>query len=308
MKKKPSLAVIIVASILSSPLWAGERTIPVDFFLMIDKSLSMAEPGKFQNLQEWVQEDLLGQKLIDGDWITIYDFYGKTDHLLTLTVASAEDRRKITRAIAGITPDGKYTDIGLALDTMKDALAKRDPNDRLKIMLLLTDLKQEAPWSSRYAGTADKFDSPYLAEARQIKHGEWYEITLDMDIQDAVVATTKSLFGTIAEQEAAGTPKILPEEGLTADGTGSGIAGDGKGDNGSGDATGDRSVGTKVASGGKAAPGDSQNGARFGLGTLPLIPSLVVGSVVFLGGCALLVRGAINNRRRKEENRTKETV
>lgn len=295
MNKIRLFAVVFAACILTSPILAGERTIPVDIFLMIDKSLSMAEPGKFQNLQEWVQDDLLGQKLIDGDWISIYDFYGTTDHLLSLTVSSAEDRQKITRTIADIKPDGQYTDIGLALDTMKAALGKREMNDRIKVMLLLTDLKQEAPWSSRYAGTKDGFESPYLAEARQIKHDQWYEITLDMDIQDAVVATTKSLFDSITEQKEAGTPRILPENGeLAMDGA----AGD--------DSAGDGSPDASLASG--DATGHAGARTNAGSGALPSIPILVIGSIGILGGCALLVRGAINNRRRKEQEQTNKTA
>jgi hypothetical protein len=300
MKKIRFYTILFTALFIVFPLQAGERTIPVDFFVMIDKSLSMAEPGKFQNLQEWVQDQLLGQMLIDGDWITIYDFYGKADHLLTLTVSSAEDRQKITRTIADINPDGQYTDIGLALDTIKTALEKHEKNDRLKIMLLLTDLKQEAPWSSRYAGTADTFESPYLAEARQVKHDQWYEITLDMDIQDTVVATTKALYTSIVEQEAAGTPRILPKN-LEIDGD---IVHTENLTDTTGETTG-KTTGKTGTSGEKSNSRMKSNGSS---GALPSIPLLVVGSIVILGGCALLVRGAINNRRRKDQERTKESV
>ena len=55
-------------------LVAGERTIPVDIFLMIDKSLSMDEPGKFDSLQKWVLDELIEQMIIPGDWVTIYQF------------------------------------------------------------------------------------------------------------------------------------------------------------------------------------------------------------------------------------------
>jgi hypothetical protein len=62
--------------------------------------------------------------------------------------------------------------------------------------------------------------------------------------------------------------------------------------------------------------GDDDSSALFGLPRkirvgaleLPSLPLLVVGSVVVLGGCALLVRGAVNNRRRKDQERTDETA
>ena len=71
--------------------------------------------------------------------------------------------------------------------------------------MLVTDLEQDAPWTSKYRGKQESFKSPYLAEARIIKHDNWYEITLDMDIQDKVVKTTKELYTNIIGNE--GTPR-----------------------------------------------------------------------------------------------------
>ena len=224
MKKNKRFLVIMLVSFMILPLQAGERTIPVDMIVMVDKSLSMAESGKFESLHAWVRDQLIGQILIDGDWLSVYQFYGEADALLTMTVSGEADRAKIIRTIDGITPDGKYTDIGLALDTIKRALDDRGTNGRHKIMLLLTDLKQEAPWTSRYAGTTDSFESPYLAEARVIQHDSWYEITLDMDIQDEVVKTSRELYSSIQENSA--SARNLPAEGeslaILPDGTVSG--------------------------------------------------------------------------------------
>jgi hypothetical protein len=286
--KKFNLFVLVFALCFSSfSLHAGERTIPVDIFLMIDKSLSMAEPGKFDSLRKWVQDQLIDQVLIDGDWITIYQFYGKSSNLLTMDVNSTADRKKIIRTIAGIKPNGQYTDIGLALDTIKDALKERGPNGRHKILLLLTDLKQEAPWSSRYAGKQDSYQSPYLAEARQIKHDNWYEITLDMDIQDSVVKTSHELFTSIQDQLSAGTPRELPA------GNGEKLAGDGS-DNGSAGAMG---------AGGTGTAGNPKNGITIpGIGTLPLLPILVLLSFILVV-CLILVPVIIVRRRNREKEK-----
>lgn len=210
MTKRPvHPLILLLILLLSGPLYAGERTIPVDIFLMIDKSLSMSELGRFESMNRWVSDQFLDQILIEGDWVSIYQFYGNCEHVLTREVSSENDRQKILEAVKSIKPNGKYTDIGLALDTLKEALARRGDNGRYKIMLMLTDLKQEAPWSSRYAGTMDRFNSPYLAEARVIEHDHWYEITLDMDIQDRVVKTSRELFSVIEDNR--GMPVIPPE-------------------------------------------------------------------------------------------------
>jgi von Willebrand factor type A domain. len=217
--KKSGIFLCILVFFTFPPLLAGERTVPVDIFLMIDKSLSMAESGKYDSLHRWVQTQLIDQILIDGDWITIYQFYGKTDRLLTMTVSTPADRSRITGTIGKIQPDGQYTDIGLALDTMNDALARRGTNGRHKILLLLTDLKQEAPWTSRYAGSPDSFESPYLAEARILEHDRWYEITLDMDIQDAVVKTSRELYSAMQEPRPEAGEAGSADRAVSLDGT-----------------------------------------------------------------------------------------
>ena len=180
---------------------AGERTIPVDIFLMIDKSKSMNEPGKFDSLHKWVRDTLVTEMLIPEDWITVWEFYEKPHEVQTLTIKNDADRTALIRTIDAIVPDGAFTDIGSALDAIQDSLNKRGRNNRYKILLLATDLEQDAPWTSKYRGKQESFQSPYLAEARIIKHDNWYEITLDMDIQDTVVTTTRALYSDIVENK-----------------------------------------------------------------------------------------------------------
>ena len=191
-------------------LVAGERTIPVDIFLMIDKSLSMDEPGKFDSLQKWVLDELIEQMIIPGDWVTIYQFYEKPEHILTTTVEDAASLRKIYNTVKAIKADGHYTDIGAALDTVQAALDARGSNGRFKVLLLLSDLVQDAPWTSKYRGKQASFKSPFLVEARTVQHDNWYEITLDMDIQDAVVQRTQSLYSDVVANE--GLPRTESDQ------------------------------------------------------------------------------------------------
>jgi len=197
MLKAKSILCIFVICLISFAAFAGERTIPVDVFLMIDKSQSMNEPGKFDSLHKWVRDTLVTEMLIPEDWITVWEFYEKPHELQTLIIKNEIDRNKLIKTIDNISPDGAFTDIGTALDAIQDSLNKRGKNNRYKILLLVTDLEQDAPWTSKYRGKQESFKSPYLAEARIIKHDNWYEITLDMDIQDKVVKTTKELYADI---------------------------------------------------------------------------------------------------------------
>lgn len=282
MTKTNHAVLIFLAVFLIFPLQAGERTIPVDIILMIDKSQSMAENGKFDSLHEWVRNHLIEQVLIDGDWITLYQFYGKAANLATLTVTGAADRQKIVAAIDSIKPDGQYTDIGLALDTIKEALVKRGTNGRHKIMLLLTDMKQEAPWTSPYAGSPKTFESPYLVEARILQHDEWYEITLDMDIQDLVIKTSKELFSSI--NQTAGTPA---EEGIQ--------------DTSNTDEV--QNIAIDVTGTVTAEPSSKDSGKKAGINgkELPLTGILVVVSII-ISGCAVFFLFIFIKRKKERED------
>ena len=205
MQKWRKALFLIFFCILSFTVFAGERTIPVDIFLMIDKSQSMSEPGKFESLHKWVRNTRITEMLIPEDWITVWEFYEEPQEVQTLTIKNETDRKQLIRIIDSIIPDGRYTDIGRALDSIQISLNNRGRNNRYKILLLVTDLEQDAPWTSKYRGKQESFKSPYLAEARIIKHDNWYEITLDMDIQDKVVKTTKELYTDIVENN--GNPR-----------------------------------------------------------------------------------------------------
>ena len=75
MKFKKLIFIFLLLAVVLFNLNAGERTMPVDMIIMIDKSLSMQDPGRFDSLQQWVLDELIGEIIINGDWISIYQFY-----------------------------------------------------------------------------------------------------------------------------------------------------------------------------------------------------------------------------------------
>jgi len=287
MKKNLLPCIAFFSLFLSLSSFAGERTVPVDMIIMIDKSLSMEEAGKYESLHSWVRDQLVSQMVIDGDWVSLYQFYGRADNVLTMDVQDDADRQKIISTIDGIKPDGQYTDIGLALDTIRGAMTKRGDNGRHKVLLLLTDLKQEAPWTSRYAGVSDTYDSPYLAEARIIQHDNWYEITLDMDIQNKVVQTTKELYSSINSGESG-----KDRDRIISEIEDSGLAMDA----GNAEAAGAEENGANTVS--DASGVNANKGA--GKGGLPL-PAIIVISCVLVGAGIATAAVAVSNRRKKEE-------
>lgn len=201
MKFKKLIFIFLLSAGVVFNLNAGERTMPVDMIIMIDKSLSMQDPGRFDSLQQWVLDELIGEIIINGDWISIYQFYESPEHLISIEVKGKEDTAKIIKTIREIQPNGRFTDVGKALDKIQEAVNERGENGRYKVLFMLTDLEQDAPITSKYSGKQKKFSSPYLVESRIIKHDNWYEITVDMGLQDKVVKNSKALFSDLLKNE-----------------------------------------------------------------------------------------------------------
>ena len=201
MKFKKLIFIFLLSAGVLFNLNAGERTMPVDMIIMIDKSLSMQDPGRFDSLQQWVLDELIGEIIINGDWISIYQFYESPEHLISIEVKGKEDTAKIIKTIREIQPNGRFTDVGKALDKIQEAVNERGENGRHKVLFMLTDLEQDAPMTSKYSGKQKKFSSPYLVESRIIKHDNWYEITVDMGLQDKVVKNSKALFSDLLKNE-----------------------------------------------------------------------------------------------------------
>ena len=197
MKFKKLIFIFLLSAGVLFNLNAGERTMPVDMIIMIDKSLSMQDPGRFDSLQQWVLDELIGEIIINGDWISIYQFYESPEHLISIEVKGKDDTAKIIKTIREIQPNGRFTDVGKALDKIQEAVNERGENGRYKVLFMLTDLEQDAPMTSKYSGKQKKFSSPYLVESRIIKHDNWYEITVDMGLDERVVKTSKALFSDI---------------------------------------------------------------------------------------------------------------
>lgn len=177
--------------------FAGIRKNPVDIFLMVDKSLSMAMQGKFDSICKWIKDEFVNDSVIYLDNIIIYSFYENVEKLLTITINNDNDKQKVIDVITSIKPDGKYTDIGKMLDIIREETEKRKHDNRYKVLILMTDLVQDAPWTSRYAGKQELFKSPYLQYARIIKHDLWYEIIFDIDSTDRVEKRTQELYRDI---------------------------------------------------------------------------------------------------------------
>ena len=181
--RRSLLAALVFFLILASPLLADTRTQNIDIMVALDKSLSME--NKIGAVKSWVNSYLIDQIVIPGDFIDIVAFYGKAEVIVSQTIKTDADKAAVKKIISGIRGNGRFTDIGNALDVLKAQIATKENDGRDKYVLLLTDGIQEAPPTSKYYSPDGKFNHEFLANTKTIQQKGWKVMILGIGTETA---------------------------------------------------------------------------------------------------------------------------
>ena len=149
----------------------GERKENIDFFLVVDKSLSMIE--ELDAVKSYINNSIIEKELIPGDTLTVIAFYGSADKVISFEKFELNKKSELENKINNLYPNEKWTDIGNALDTLSSILENNEDSTRRKYMLLITDGKQEAPPTSKYFSPNGKFNHKFLEKAKTIQMEGW---------------------------------------------------------------------------------------------------------------------------------------
>ena len=185
-------------------LLADVRTQNIDIMIALDKSLSME--NKIGAVKEWVSSYLIDQVVIPGDYLDIVAFYGKADVIVSQTIRNDADKAAVKRILTDIRGNGRFTDIGNALDVLKREIDKKEGDGREKYVLLLTDGIQEAPPTSKYYSPDGKFNHEFLANTKTIQQKGWKVMILGIGAETAA----KDLASAVSGQYTEVTGKVTP--------------------------------------------------------------------------------------------------
>jgi len=202
---KRVLAALAFALVLVSPILADTRKDNIDVIIALDRSLSME--NKVGAVKSWVNSFIIDQLLVPGDFLTVVAFYGKADIIFSQVVKDDADRKSAKAVISQIRGNGRFTDIGNALDVVKTQLAEKEKDGREKYVLLLTDGIQEAPPTSKYWSKNGVFNHEFLANTKTIQQKGWKVMILGIGIDTAAKDLAKELQGSYSEI----TNKLTPE-------------------------------------------------------------------------------------------------
>lgn len=195
--KKLIVLVIFTCLSLTVLAQADEREEPIDIIITLDKSLSMVE--EIEAVKEYLNSYIIDQLLIPGDFFLVVAFYGETEIPVSLTIEGEEDKRQARDLISDLLADGRFTDIGNALDRLGKEVDRLSDPERKKYLLLITDGIQEAPPESKYYSSDGSFNHEFLNNTKIIQKKGWKIHVLGIGTYQAAQELAQELSGKYTE-------------------------------------------------------------------------------------------------------------
>jgi hypothetical protein len=196
-----------------------ERIGSLDVILLLDKSLSMAP--YFSEAKEYAAGQVIGSILVPGDRLIVEAVYGKVDRLVKMDITSEADKAKAIREIRAVKANGRFTDLGNALDAAKKDLDELGKPERPKYVLMISDERQEAPAGSPYQAKDYKLNHPSLEYVKKIDLGKFRAIIVGLQVKDKVAQATPEVMKLLLEPPVRDASSAA---GTSASGTASGAA------------------------------------------------------------------------------------
>jgi Mg-chelatase subunit ChlD len=201
--RKPAVVILSLLLAVAGLAPADKRTENIDMFVVLDRSLSMDRSvggvKKIDAVKAYTTSELIDGQLILGDFLEVIAFYGKTEVVVSQLIATEADRAAVKRVVGGLVANGRFTDIGNALDTLRTEVAKRESNGRLKHVLLITDGIQEAPPTSKYWSKDGSFNHEFLENTKTIQKKGWKIQLLGLGAGTAVLDLARELEAVFGE-------------------------------------------------------------------------------------------------------------
>jgi Mg-chelatase subunit ChlD len=208
--KRLYIALILLPIAVFSPLFGDERTGPIDVIIALDKSLSMVE--EIDAVKEYVNTYVIDDLLIPGDFFLVVAFYGQTIVPVSMTIGGQADKERAKGVIGGLLADGRFTDIGNALDVLGEQVERHSRPDREKYLLLITDGIQEAPPQSKYYSPDGSFNHAFLENTKTIQKKGWKVVILGVGTHEQAQELAQDLAADYAQLSDEPTAEELIEK------------------------------------------------------------------------------------------------
>ena len=207
MVKRTAICAIFFGLLVAATSYADDREENFDVFVVLDKSASMVE--EIDSVRQYVERSIVDNLLITGDQLILITFYGEAETAFMGTIDS--EKNFLRDVVQQIEADGRFTDIGNALDMLRDTIPLAEFKDRRKYVLLITDGQQEPPPESKYFSTEEAFNHEFLQNAKEIRMEGWKIHILGIGAESAAEEVADQLSATYAEVPEQPTVEELEE-------------------------------------------------------------------------------------------------
>ena len=190
--------IIMLMIIVLSPVYSDVRTENIELYILLDKSKSMVE--EISDVTDYINSYFINDFLITGDRLVLLQFYGKTD-LVYDQIINDQNIENIRKNIADIPADGRFTDIGNALDQLDRTVSSGVQRHERQYFILMTDGKQEAPEESPYYSPDGSFNHEFLKNTKTIQKKGWKILIIGIGKDTVVEELADELLTTYKEVE-----------------------------------------------------------------------------------------------------------
>jgi Mg-chelatase subunit ChlD len=159
---------------VSAQTQAGRDAAKRDLCVILDVSGSMNEERKFNNVQKYLEEEVINDLLQIGDTFTLITFGDSAAERFSRSVDSGAAKDALLEDLRKLEADDDYTDIGTAMEKLAELLERRGEPGVRQLILFITDGKNTPPPQSPYAGKDLALDERFLAIGEKISRGGWF--------------------------------------------------------------------------------------------------------------------------------------
>jgi len=180
---KFAAVILLGLSLIVVSARADERDEPIDIIVALDKSLSMEE--EIEAVKAYVNTRIVDDLLQNGDFFLVISFFGKAPVAISDFIKGPDHKEEIKKRINALHADGEWTDIGNALDKLKEEVQKLSGRKRRKTLLLITDGKHDPPPESKYFSKDGTVSHEYLEVTSETQKEGWKIIVLGLGTESA---------------------------------------------------------------------------------------------------------------------------
>lgn len=194
-QKKASIEASFSGGLMVPNYQVGERKINFNLVLILDVSTSMRK--FFKEIQIFIDEKIIQNSLIDGDYIYFYTFGERIRQRVKEKLTISGNQTLLSSLIHSIAPDEKATDIGQALDELDGCLEQKFPY-RKSFVFFITDGKNDPPDDSPYI-EKDIYKEDSFDTYKKMRDGNYKVMLLGIGEETAAKDLSRPLGGEYIE-------------------------------------------------------------------------------------------------------------